>query len=173
MKYTSGQPVLFSTWLYDNSGDKLTNPTIEAGDFKYLKDGVMIGNLSTLPSVISNGNGLVLITATASETANCNVFTLAWCDLTTPQWQPDVVNIPLMQPLALPTSINPDLSAINPEVAVLWMYTLLFRERRQIAGEKEWIMDAQGNSPAFEALTYHTVETSITAKEAWQLFTHS
>lgn len=85
---TSGIAWEFHVALYDqvSPGKFKANPTIASGDFKLSKDGGVLTNLTTLPSVAPAGSVLVKVQLSAAELTGCSYIEVVAIDQAGDEW---------------------------------------------------------------------------------------
>jgi hypothetical protein len=68
------------------------DPTLAAGDVKVIKDGVLDGNIDTLPSAVTSCTRLITVTLSATE-MDADVVTILFHDASGAEWQDAAVSI--------------------------------------------------------------------------------
>jgi hypothetical protein len=68
------------------------NPTLAAGDVKVVKDGVLDGNIDTLPSAVTSCTQLITVTLSETE-MDADVVTVLFHDASGAEWQDAAVSI--------------------------------------------------------------------------------
>ncbi|MCA9455860.1 MAG: hypothetical protein KC587_04310 [Nitrospira sp.] len=114
---TQGQSFSFEITLDSQGtpGEIQVNPTIAAGDFKIFRDGVLDGNLDTLPSVVDASHGVVKVTVSSTETTGVGRVCIQAKDQAGSEWFGNSWTFFLETPRAEPGQGAPPASATTQE----------------------------------------------------------
>lgn len=114
---TQGQSFSFEITLDSQGtpGEIQVNPTIAAGDFKIFRDGVLDGNLDTLPSVVDASHGVVKVTVSSTETTGVGRVCIQAKDQAGSEWFGNSWTFFLETPRAEPSQGAPPASATMQE----------------------------------------------------------
>jgi hypothetical protein len=83
-----GQSFYFEVDLTDQADTKLykANPTLASGDVVVFRDGVLLGNITTLPSVIDASYSTLACVLSAAETTGAQRLVVLFHDVAGSQW---------------------------------------------------------------------------------------
>lgn len=151
-----GSAYTFDVCLFDSDGAIQTDPTLAAGDIVIYKDGVLDGNIDTLPADIGS-SGIIPVALSAAE-MTANRVTVWFHDAADDEWADLLVTFATVQ--AVTVSGTEPLSAAQTAAAVLDAVAASYDDAGSI-GEQINNAGASGDpwSAAVRTLTSTAAET--------------